>query len=395
MIRQPGYALATILILLGVAMFSGAAIVTVSTLEAKISASQKEGIDAYYVAESGVEDSLWKIKNNASCGGSTCISQLQAGSLNYTYTVLNAPQTGQSFTVVMASTSAGSATITSVGQVQTGQFTANRKIVSTISYGPAATTLSGAAIVAGNVLTIANGGSQVTVSGGDIYAGTAITVSAATVSLGGGCIQTPGVYSGNTGPCVHSANFAPASASIPVPSFNFGYYATHNSYSFIEGAVPNVPGSFEYAVENGQSVFNGDIYVSGPMTFNTKMKGKQVTVNGRLVVDGSLTTVSGGLSGTNIVVNDPGNGHSGLFVNGALTIQDAQWNINGLLYASGAIILSNNLSVNVNGGIVAGATISISTRALLSVSLVQSRVIGGLADSTPSVLQVKHWEELY
>lgn len=57
--RQPGYALATILILLGVAMFSGAAIVTVSTLESKISASQKEGLDAYYVAEAGIESSLW------------------------------------------------------------------------------------------------------------------------------------------------------------------------------------------------------------------------------------------------------------------------------------------------------------------------------------------------
>ena len=395
--RQPGYALATILILLGVAMFSGAAIVTVSTLESKISASQKEGLDAYYVAEAGIESSLWKLRNNAQCGGSACLSQLQNNTLNYSFIVNGALQTNQlytSFAATMTSTAPGQATIKAVGQVGTYQFTANRQIVSTVSYGANAINLGNSAIASGDLLTVTNGGTQLTVNGGDVYASTGITLTQASVSVAGGCFQTPNTYTGNSGPCIHSSNYPPPASSLTIPSYNFGLYSSSSTYSFIEGSQPNAPGSFEYAIENGQSNFNGDVYVSGSVSFNNKMIGKSFTVNGRLVINGSLSTANG-LPGTTITLNDQGSTHSGLFVNGTATILAGQWNINGVLYSSGSTNINNSSQMVINGALIAGSSVSISTHANLTIAYTPSRVGSAFAASQPSVLRVKHWEESY
>ena len=62
--KKRGFALATTLVLLGVVLIGAGSILTISRIEARISRSQKESLQAYYVAEAGVQNAIWQINHD-------------------------------------------------------------------------------------------------------------------------------------------------------------------------------------------------------------------------------------------------------------------------------------------------------------------------------------------
>lgn len=398
--KKPGYALATILILLGVAMFSAAAIVTTSTLESKISVSQRDGISAYYVAEAGVEDALWRIQtNDAACGTPKCSDALQAGTLNYTYTATNAPQSGQSFTITMVSTSgqpAGNVTVTSVGKVTDGFVTAQRKVVITAYQGPPNSAIGTSALLSGGGLSVHDGNSKLIVTSGDLYAASGISLSKTTVTMSGGNLLTQGSYSSSNATLtgdgsIQASNYLPKPSAIAVPGFDFTYYKTHNNAYYNE----STSNTFENAVSGGQTTFNGPVtYIDGNINFNSWAKNQHITVTGMLIINGSVA-FNGNLGTFSMTILDPGNGQSGLFISGGSSILDGTWNIQGTVYTPGSLKFNDTNPITVDGALVAGGGIDINTAANVTLSFNNTRATAVFGAGTPSVVQTRHQEEEY
>ena len=407
--RKPGFALATILILLSVALFSAGAVVTVSGLESKISVSEREGIDAYYVAEAGVDDALWKIQyNDPSCGngGSAgCATLLQAGVLNHSYSSANSPSVGKSFNVSMVSTAgqpAGTVTVTVTGSVMTAGFTATRLIVSTAYLGPSVSAIGQTAFLSGGSVSIRNPNSTITIANGNFYGSGGIILNSATINLGSNCFQSQNNFASGTStitsngpsPCVQAANYPPLPPAISVPSVSFSYYASNNNASYNQ-ASPT--GSFDYAVQQGGSTvyFPGPVtYVNGNLGFGTSTNGKTINVTGMLVINGSLSS-NGNMRNTQINIIDPGNGKSGIFVSQNINLNSGAFNDNGILYAASGISLLDTQPISVNGALITAGAVNINTGAALSLTFNNARATSAFGSGPPSVLQVRHWEEEY
>ena len=398
--NKPGFALATVLILLSVALFSAGAVITVSGLESKISVSEREGIDAYYVAEAGIDDALWKIQyNDAVCGSGGCATMLQAGNLNYSYSTANAPTAGKSYSVIMQSVAGqpvGTVSLTSVGSVLTAGFTATRKIVSTGYLGPQTSTIYSSAILSGGLVNIRNSNSTININNGNFYGYGGISLNSAKLNLGTNCIQSPGSYSqGNSSisssgsPCIQASNYPPPPPTISVPGFSFSYYQTNYNASYTSAA-------FIAAIQAGGSTVN----FPGPVTYISDtmlliaIKGITINITGMLVIDGSLTA-TGNMNGTNINIIDPGNGKSGIFVSQSVTLNSGAFNVAGVFYTASTMKVIDSQPISVNGALVAASSLDITASANMDLTYNNTRATSSFGLGPPSVLQLRHWEEQY
>jgi hypothetical protein len=400
---QRGYALATILILLGVCMFGAAALVTISILESRISRSQQEGTVAYYVAEAGVNDAMWRLNNTT-----TYQAALSAGTLNASYAVSNQPATGQSFTVTLTTPAegAGYAFIDVIGSSNNGTFTAQRRVQVTVFQGMGGTPVTGDnAFLAGGSATVTNGSSALNILNGDFYARGAVVINQATVNGAGRFIETLSTYSSNSSSVtvagIHASNYPPPPTSIAIPGYNFaqynslptnrctaGQYAAQVQLRCTPTQLRNLIGS------NSSFTFNNAVvYVDSSLTMNSWARNKSITFNGLLVVNGDLS-VTGAASNLALTFNNPGSNVSGLAVAGNINNSSATWVVNGVYYASGTATFTNSNAITVNGAVIVAGGVSINTGVSFTLNYVSS-VITGVLGGTPTAVQVQHWEEEY
>lgn len=399
--HKSGYALATILILLGIALFGASALITVSTLESKISLSEKEGVTAYYVAEAGVENAQWKLEN-------TYTNQLANGSLNnVTYTLNNLPESGDSFTVILNSTTsqgAGTGTIDVVGTSNNGSFTASRHITDTVFQGQPTTTIGTNAVLTSSTFTV-NTATALNVSNGNLYSTGSINLNSVTANLGTNRFQTQGTY-GATNSTINSGGYNDQTHSPPasqtVPGFDFSTCTTTTggvnclAARADSGYYSNT--NFQNAIKNGGSsiTFNGPVtYVDGDVTMSgASFGGKTITVKGILVINGNWNVSP--TSASSLTTNLDSNGKGGIFVKNGFTNQKMTYTINGLLYTAGAINISNVTgTISITGALVSTGSISLTSLSTFSVSYNATTVGNTLGGGTPSVIKSNHWEEKY
>ncbi len=398
-----GYALATILILLGVCMFGAAALITVSTLESKISRSQTEGTVAYYVAESGIQDGIWRLNNN-----STYNSALIAGTLNVSYTTTNVPASGQGFVVTMTTGAlgAGNALVDVVGTSNNGTFTSQRHLQATVFVGSSVPNFGNNAFFGGGGLSITDGSATINVNGGDIFSRGSLTINQATINMPGQYMEAVGNYVSNnstvTSAGTHSANNANAPADIATPGFNFTQYNSLPTTKCVTALYASqtqlrcTPAQLQTLIgaSNNFSFPNAVVYVDGNLTLNNWVKNKTITINGLFVVNGDMS-VTGAATNFHFNVNDPGSNQSGIIIKSNLNNSAGTWVVNGVMYASGAMSFSNSQSMTVNGAIVAGGAINVNTGLALNLTYNAARGTAVLGGSAPTAVQTLHWEEEY
>ena len=399
--RKKGYALATILVLLGVAMFGVGALVTISALESKISRSQLESVTAYYVTEAGVEDAVWRINNTPAYSNA-----LASGTLNATYTTTNIPATNQGYKVTMKSSAtlgAGYATIDVVGTDNNGIFTSTRHITTTVFQGTSGAPVGTPALLTGGSLSVVNGNKTISFSGGDLFADSWIAFTSTGVNMNGGSIRTPGQYSAtntnltnlggmyalNCNPPPGSGCKAPPSAITP-PAFDFVAAQANASVTYTSA-------QFLTLLKNGGSTINlpGPItYVSGDVNFDSSTKNKTLNITGELVVKGNMSANN---SASSLIVNvaDPGTGKAGILISGAGNFSIGTWTVNGVLYTGGAMNFVSSQQFTVGGALIAGGSISVNPGLGLAVTYNATRVNATFDGSVAQALQTQYWEEDY
>jgi Tfp pilus assembly protein PilX len=405
--QHKGYALVTILILLGVCMFGATALMTISILESKISKSQTEGDVAYYAAEAGVNDAIWRLNNNA-----TYKQSMADGTLSVSYSTTDTPATGQGFTTTMTTPAqgAGYALISVVGTSNNGTFTSTRQVQATVFQGGGSPSFGSNAIFGGdstNGIAVSNGNSSVTISGGDIFSRGPITVNSASVSMAGQYMQAVGNYtkSGNgtvTSAGTHAANVPVAPATITTPGFDFSPYPslpTTKCTAALYAAQTQLrctPAQFQALIGNNSSFSfpNQVVYVDAALSMASWIKNKTITFNGLFIINGTFS-ITNAASNLVINVNDPGNGKSGIIVKSDITNAAGTWNINGIVYSSGKITFSSSQAATIDGALVAGGAISLNTSLSLNISFNAGRGTAVLGGSSPTAVNVAHWEEEY
>lgn len=392
-IKRNSYALATMLILMGVALFGVGALVTISGLEAKISRSQREGITAYYAADAGIVHSVNKLKTDASLANA-----LRAGTLNHSYTATNVPQSGQGFVVTMATNSArgaGYGTITVEATADNGDFVAKRRVTADVFSAPTSSTLGNVSLVGGGNVSFSNGSSTSQFNNSDVYSSGNITLSSANVNLGTGRFLAVGNYTRSGGSTtnggINAANNPPAAPSLTVPSVDFSYYQSNANATYSGNAFRNL-------IQNGGTVtFPGPItYVSSNFNLTSVPNNTVVNVTGVLVFAGNFSVSNNVASRMTFNIINPGNNESGILVAGNTAMNGGRWILNGVLYTAGNIALTSVPSFTLNAGMVAAGNLAITTGATFAVNI-NTSIINSVFNlsNTPSVVEVQHWEEEY
>lgn len=391
---RPGFALATILILLGVALFGVGALVTISTLESKISRSQQEGVTAYNVAEAGTEDALWRLNNTPSY-----INALRDGNLNVTYTATNIPAAGQSFNAHLYTDSAkgaGFGIIDITGLSDASTFIAQRKIMAWVFQGvvggPSPTGTK--AFLAGGAASVTNSSTSVKVIGGDFFANGAVSFNLSgngKVDVGTNNIYAGTTYSTNSPGNVIAAGTFSNTPTVSLPGLDFNYYRTNNNASYnLSNSASN--SAFRAAITSAAGLVGPVTYVEGNIMFNSWARDKVAKIHGMLIVNGSITFNA---TDFDLFVYDPGSGKAGIFANGNLSILRGEFSLDGILYATGSVSVNNTETMAINGAFIAGGLVSLNSGVQFTLTYVPSRVSASFDTGSSYTAEIQHWEEEY
>jgi len=423
MTRKPAFALATILVLLGVSMFALTAVISIANLESRISQSNINGVQAYFAAESIAQQAGWRLQRDTtlvSISGVTATmeSHLFSNRLdNYSYTLTNMPVTGVSAQVTFDQSQAYRVTTdinTTLAQATTGS---SRRRVLVQYYKTPATPLSGTnGIAAGGSVTVSNGGATLTITSGDFFTNGALSVNNARVNLGSNKFRSVGTYSQGSGGSpgsnpptlisggVESSNYAPTPTAVTIPTYDFAgarsaaiaagnYYTPDQFMRFV--ATGSKTGSSTCSGTTRTVTLPGPVtYIDGSVTSSNCFRNKTFSVTGELVVSGSLSILNNSSSFTyNGSLSAAGKG--GIITSGSMTLSGGTYSVAGVLYSGGSFTISNNPSFTISGAIVAVGAVSISNGSNTTINYTSGPVISTLGGNPSTPITTEYWEEEY
>lgn len=367
----------------------------------RISMGQLGSVQAYYVAEAGVRNTLWKLQNDTSWNSSFKAGTLNNQQLNFGSVVMDT----SSISVTVNSVAPGVAQITSTGYKQTNKGTAKRVVqvkASTATGGNLPDALNSVGLFSSGGITV-NGSSNTTIVGAGTFTNNNMTVNIGQpkkVTMDGAAMAV-GRITDNTGALVatggkQSSNFPPAPASRQTPSIDFD---SSNPTSYKNMAtIVYTSQQFSNLLFN-----NHNVNLPGPITYvdgGVILNGSNInfTVTGLLVTSGQII-----VNGSNITftVNSVPNGPSGVLSKNQIIFNGSQsnTNINGVVYSMGQFIMngSSSYQFNVNGAIVSDGRFTNNGNIDLKVTYTQSVItsVFSQGSSTSPTIETDHWEEAY
>jgi len=365
--------------------------------EFKIATSNRSGTASFYVAESGVEEAIFRVKND-----STMKTAFVNGTLNESFSRNPYLMTGSSYTVLIQSTSPGNADVTSTGRFQAGILTAQRIIKTKLVKGTNPDPVWTSVLYGSREIDIFASAPNIT---GDLYAVNDIDV------WGFSDVDVTGnAYAGHdinvwlfsdldvTGE-KKSQNYPPPPDPIEMPMIDFDS-GNPNALKTMADNIYTQQQFKNLMDSNPNLTLNGITYVTG----NIDLKKTQLTVNGALVADGNIdigmTWPGWGNPNPTLTITHPEGEISGLFSKSKIKmgVHARDVSIDGLMYCLDEFTtfnFANNLSVN--GGAIAG---EINLRNLFSsvtFNYDSSRIfpVLQLENTDSPTIQTEHWEENY
>lgn len=399
--KSKAFALATTLVLLGVVLIGASTVLSVSRIESKISRSQKEGIQAYYVAEAGIQYAIKKINSD-----STLSDALQANTLDTSLTLTDKLAILRDLTVNLKSISPGRAEITSTGKVREDVYAAQRVVKVEIFQGLASTES-----LLGNNSLFGNDGisvqsSSINITNSDLYVGGDQDYVDSTVNAPDSTLSSTGEYlsedSTITAETVMADNYPPEPEPIDQPGLDFSdlldqadaVYTTNQFRNLIKaGGTVDFPGPITY--------INGGVMNFVPSDLNNGVTSVNIIIHGLIISNSNFNittsaTVGGQLKTINLTVVDDTGGASGLVSRSHISLSGSGTiDIDGVVYAGNTFTLANSSGASFDGGIIA-KSLNFNSATNVTINGDPDRVgelIGVV--TTPSMIQIDHWEEEY
>ncbi|MDO8592163.1 MAG: hypothetical protein Q7R92_00140 [bacterium] len=403
--QNRGVALILTILLMSLILFLSLYLLSFTLTEDRIAKSQSWGAKTYYLAEAGIQEMVWKLKNDAAYkqnfetdpGWTASIDRVNPfGSGNGSYSV----------TVTNSSLAHG--TIISTGTVDLNGGKTSQRIVRTYVYR--ALGQSGVKDSAGfadgdinisysrvnfhdgsaysnNVFDI-NGNSTVNIDTNLNATGNYIKSQSSTVTIGG---------------AKHAKNFPPAAAEIQMPAVDFDS-ASPNSLKN-QATIVYSQSQFDTLMANSQN-----LTLPGPITYvdgDVELKGAQnLTVNGLLVTGRDLIVghswCRGGRCGRDsITVNHTAGQAAGILAKRKINFEfwTGAINISGVAYANDQLSILSfpiGFSFNVTGGLIGRKLTITSVWQPLDINYNNDILVETLgATEFSPLITVEHWEEEY
>jgi len=404
--QKDGAALLITILIMFLLLFLGIYVLNFSLTETKIANSQINGTKTYYLAEAGINEMVWKLKNNA--------DYKQNFETNPTWTdsfTRNEPfgANSGSYTTSIVNTSLAHGTITSTG-ISNAENNASQRIIKTYIYKAL-----GQANMGDNG-SYADGNINISFSKVNFYDGNAHSNNTFTVNGYGTIVNinkdlnAVGQYTKNWGATVnvdgtiHSANYPPAANPIAMPAVDFD---SDNPNSYKNKATHvYTETQFDDLLKNNQNLVLNDpiTYVNG----NIKLRGNQnLTINGLLVSNNDITIGSNicwnsrcGLS--SITTNHTTGNPAGILAKRKIIfdIFTGTVNITGLVYANDQLSILGfpfGLNFTIVGGLVS-RKLTITSFYFRILNIYYNNAV--LADAFEATqfsptITVEHWEEEY
>ncbi|MDD5032473.1 MAG: hypothetical protein PHR36_05575 [Patescibacteria group bacterium] len=403
--NKKGIALLVTVLLMSLILFSSLYFLNFSLTEKKIAHSQAWGAKTYYLAEAGVAEMVWRLKNDE-----TYKSNFEADpgwTTNFTRDNPFGANSG-SYTVTITNSSQAHGEIVSVGTIDVGGGKTSQRMIKTTVYK--ALGQSGIGDSAG----YADGNINISASMVNFYNGSAHSNNTFTVNLFSDIsvdsdLKAVGNYllswtsSAAVAGRVYAQNFAPAAEVIAMPAIDFDSESP-NSYKN-KADVVYTSAEFEDLMEDNQNLTLNDpiTYVDG----DVELRGGQVlTINGLLVVGrdfivGDRYCLGSRCGRSSVIVNHSEGQPSGILVmrKAYFKLWAGDVDINGIVYANDQLdILSFPLGFDfdVIGGLIGRKLTITSVWEPINITHNNDYLVEVLSASSFSpIITVEHWEEEY
>jgi len=379
--NKNGFALITVLMLTSIILFLGISFTAAIINEGKIAKSQIQSVKAHYLSEAGIQEALWKIQNDSVWKNNF---ETDANWHDEIYREDVFAQ-GSSFRVKIKNLEFANAEIISTGfKVINGNSKARRSskldVIKTVEPqlsddetiipieeegggGQDDTSiypqLDGTVLIAsGNInvwgINLNSQGSVFSKKDFDVTLWSGLNIQGYVKSCENVNVDATSVLNTQG---IYSQNNPPASDPMDIPAVGFDSEGDSASLKAEAQSVGQVFTSEEFSNllrENSERNFNKAVYVTGNIILQ---KGANLTINGALASDGSITIGDDwqwwdpcGSNDAKISITAPAESPSGIFAKNRIIVKTCVGDINikGVLYAGNSISfssISNNFSV--------------------------------------------------
>ncbi len=400
--QQKGFLLITSLVVLSIMMVIVSFYLDAIIQETRVFDIVDTSPQTYYLAEAGVQEAIWKLQNDA-----TWKTNFENNaSWSDSFTRNDVLVSGGSYTVTVENNALAHATIVATSTISVRDTSAQRVVEVSVYKALNPDPIEGASFFANN--DIKGSGSTVVASDGGFFAnddidlslfsswstpGTAEAVGDVDVSITSSLTATNGIYD--------SSN-PPVPEAILMPQIDFDSEQA-SSYKSLADQV-YTSGQFKQLLDDTPTqTFTGITYVTGNVFIK---KGMDITINGVLVTDGSISVGNGfsfspnpaTLTVNNVATSTP----SGLLSKNNITLGgfNSQVSVEGLIYAGGTFTIkdgiSQNVDVSMRGAVIAQDIQIVISWEPISIDLEQEFINTTLGNPLESqLLFINHWEEAY
>ncbi len=440
--QEKGVVLIVSVLILGVLLTLGAYFLTFTLTESRISKSQIAGIQDYYLAEAGVNEAIWKLKNDPEWK-----SNFETFPWSANFSRSGNLLSGSSYQVQIQNSDYARGQIIATSSLNLALGKAAQRVVKTKVFKAfGSLTGEGAVFSGGSSENIDISASRVNIYDGDLFsnhnldikwlsdvnvfdnpeteilegkvlvAGNLNVSQNSTLDATATCSKPPSLCQGD---CPEGC--PPNAISMPMVDFDSG---DANSYKSKASTTGSIYTDAEFADllwqvgQDGTLTLNNEVtYVTGSIDLKG---GRRLVIDGVLVADGTVNigevecwTNKGqkDCGYDQITITDPGVGKpSGLLtkakINFGLYSSFQDINITGLIYANDeAKLVSLPRNFQIAGGLLARKVAITSAWASIDIHLNNSIIIEGIWGGTKPpegekppyspVVTIEHWEESY
>lgn len=405
---ESGFALVTSIFIMLLMLTLGVYATSFVITGMKISDSQANSVKTYYLAESGVAEAIWRIKNDPAWKSGF------ESSANWTmdYTRNSALYPQGSYRIQIANSDVAKGDIAVTATLGLDGY-ASRRIVKTSIYKALGESLIGSngEFADGN---IDMSGSKLNVLNGGFFSNGNIIINYKSVINASGSVQAVGNLEVNhnssiNAPSICARNLTcPHPSPIAYPAVSFDNPSDSNSYKARASHV-YTPSQFKNllnANKNATLTLDGITYVTGEVEIHGS---NSLIINGALVADGNITVgekEQDCCDGSNcnklsdITINNQGGANpSGLLSKNRINFESClnSFNGNGLIYAYDVInVLGVPNAFNLTGALVGRKITLTSDWQGVNIAYDTSTVNLALGSAQFSpIVAVEHWEEEY